>query len=133
MHIQLDRSIAMPLYRQIIGQVEAWVKSGDLPPGAELPSVRQLAREDLQFNMQIRQHDADGDGECDAVSTAMNQLRLQFNRTLGEGEDQLEPPAEVLEGVQQIGSADRALSADGRRRRRGRRWGGECRNLYRVR
>jgi GntR family transcriptional regulator len=33
----------VPIYRQILDQVRRMVASGQLPPGAELPSVRELA------------------------------------------------------------------------------------------
>jgi len=51
-------------------------EAGEIEGEAELTLE---ARERRQFNMQIRQHDENGDGECDAVSTEMNQLRLRFN------------------------------------------------------
>jgi GntR family transcriptional regulator len=38
-----------PVYEQIVRQVQDGVASGDLPPGAPLPTVRQLAG-DLQLN-----------------------------------------------------------------------------------
>ncbi|MEZ5337810.1 MAG: PLP-dependent aminotransferase family protein [bacterium] len=45
MNIILDRDSRLPLYRQIIDTITNWVKSGELPPGASVPSVRQLARD----------------------------------------------------------------------------------------
>jgi len=33
----------IPIYRQLLEQVRRMVASGQLPPGAELPSVRELA------------------------------------------------------------------------------------------
>lgn len=45
MHIGLDRSSKVPLYRQVIEQIAGWVQGGELPPGASLPSVRQLSRD----------------------------------------------------------------------------------------
>ena len=45
MHIKLDRNSKTPLYRQVIEQLTEWIRNGDLPPGASLPSVRQLARD----------------------------------------------------------------------------------------
>lgn len=39
-----------PLYTQIIEQVKRRVAVGDLPPGSELPSIRQLAS-DLQISV----------------------------------------------------------------------------------
>lgn len=45
MHIQLDRHSKVPLYKQIIAQIAGWARSGELPPGAILPSVRQLTKD----------------------------------------------------------------------------------------
>ena len=45
MNIKLERDGSLPLYQQIIAQLSGWIDSGDLPPGAPLPSIRQLARE----------------------------------------------------------------------------------------
>lgn len=41
--IQIDQKSGVPLYRQIIEQVEFGVARGDLHPGDQLPTVRQLA------------------------------------------------------------------------------------------
>jgi len=48
--IQLDLASATPKYQQIVEQVKALIASGILPPGAPLPSVRQLAG-DLGINV----------------------------------------------------------------------------------
>ncbi len=47
--IQLDHHSGVPIYRQIISQVLYGVARGDLPPGTQLPTVRQLAV-DLSIN-----------------------------------------------------------------------------------
>ena len=41
--IQVDQRSGVPLYRQIIEQVEFAIAAGDLSPGEQLPTVRQLA------------------------------------------------------------------------------------------
>ncbi len=41
---QLDPSTSEPLYRQLMAQVRRFVAAGLLKPGAELPSVRELAQ-----------------------------------------------------------------------------------------
>jgi GntR family transcriptional regulator len=41
----LNPQSGIPIYRQIIDQVTRMVASGQLPPGSELPSVRELAVE----------------------------------------------------------------------------------------
>ncbi len=43
--IVISQSDPRPLYLQIIEQIERRVAVGDLPPGMELPSIRQLASE----------------------------------------------------------------------------------------
>jgi GntR family transcriptional regulator len=39
----LNPQSGVPIYRQLLDQVRRMVASGHLPPGAELPSVRELA------------------------------------------------------------------------------------------
>jgi GntR family transcriptional regulator len=39
----LNPESGVPIYRQILEQVRRMVASGQLPPGAELPSIRDLA------------------------------------------------------------------------------------------
>jgi len=48
--IRLDETDPTPKYQQIAEQIKALVASGVLPPGAPLPSVRQLAG-DLGINV----------------------------------------------------------------------------------
>ena len=43
--ISLDHNSGVPIYRQIISQILYAVARGDLPPGTQLPTVRQLAVE----------------------------------------------------------------------------------------
>lgn len=49
MEIIIQASSPEPVYEQIVRQVQDAVASGDLSPGAPLPTVRQLAG-DLQLN-----------------------------------------------------------------------------------
>jgi len=46
---RIDLKSGVPLYRQIIEQVKFAIARGDLQPGAQLPTVRQLAV-DLSIN-----------------------------------------------------------------------------------
>jgi GntR family transcriptional regulator len=48
--ITLSQSDSRPLYLQVIEQIQRRVSVGDLPPGVELPSIRQLAA-DLQVSV----------------------------------------------------------------------------------
>ena len=43
MKIQIDRSDKTPLYKQIAGQIQAQITSGEIPEGFQFPSERQLA------------------------------------------------------------------------------------------
>jgi GntR family transcriptional regulator len=47
--VTLDHHSGVPIYRQIISQILYAIARGDLPPGTQLPTVRQLAV-DLSVN-----------------------------------------------------------------------------------
>lgn len=49
MQISIDERLAEPVFSQLITQIRAAVKSGELKPGTPLPTIRQLAA-DLQIN-----------------------------------------------------------------------------------
>lgn len=49
MDITIVATSPEPVYEQIVRQIQDGVASGELPPGAPLPTVRQLAT-DLQLN-----------------------------------------------------------------------------------
>ena len=50
MWLTIDENDSRPIYRQIVRRVKEQVHRGSLPPGYELPSVRELA-ESLGVNM----------------------------------------------------------------------------------
>lgn len=45
MHMIINNSSMTPIYEQIMEQIKAAIVSGELAPGAVLPSVRALAKE----------------------------------------------------------------------------------------
>ncbi len=45
LHFQLDPRSAVPVYRQLMDQVQYYVASGALKPGHRLPSIRKASRE----------------------------------------------------------------------------------------
>ncbi len=45
MHIHLDRENARPLYQQLAQDIQQRIRSGALPAGARLPTVRELAQQ----------------------------------------------------------------------------------------
>jgi len=49
LNLQIDFRSGLPIYTQIVNQVQAQVVSGSLKPGDQLPTVRALA-EDLRVN-----------------------------------------------------------------------------------
>ncbi len=49
MDFRIDSKSGVPFYRQIIEQIKFAIARGDLQPGAQLPTVRQLAV-DLSIN-----------------------------------------------------------------------------------
>ena len=49
LRIQIDTKSGVPFYRQIIEQVKFAIARGDISPGDQLPTVRQLAVE-LEIN-----------------------------------------------------------------------------------
>jgi len=44
LHLQIDPQSGVPIYRQVMDQVKYYVASGIMPPGAQLPSIRELSR-----------------------------------------------------------------------------------------
>ena len=59
MFLRIERGSAVPVSRQIAGQVRALCLSGGLRPGEKLPSVRELARElAVNVNTVVRVYDS---------------------------------------------------------------------------
>ena len=57
MHIELDFRSGIPIYVQIVEQIKRQVDSGELKPGDQLPTVRQLATEvRVNFNTIARSY-----------------------------------------------------------------------------
>jgi GntR family transcriptional regulator len=57
MHIELDFRSGIPIYVQIVEQIKRLVDSGELKPGDQLPTVRQLATEvRVNFNTIARSY-----------------------------------------------------------------------------
>ena len=55
MHVQLDFRSGQPIYMQLVEQVRQLISRGDLHPGDQLPTVRQLATElRVNFNTVAR-------------------------------------------------------------------------------
>jgi GntR family transcriptional regulator len=55
MLISLDQKDPRPIYLQIVAQIKEQIRTGELKPGDELPSVRELA-ESLGINLHTVHH-----------------------------------------------------------------------------
>ena len=55
MTIQINRDISIPIYTQIVGQIQFDIVSGRLASGTQLPSIRELAQELAVAPMTITQ------------------------------------------------------------------------------
>ena len=49
MNITIDLEDSAPLFSQLVNQIKQLIQNGDMEPGAQLPSIRQLAT-DLELN-----------------------------------------------------------------------------------
>lgn len=99
MRIVLDTNSALPIYAQIIEQVRRAVASGDLLPGEQLPTVRQLAVE-LRINPNT----------VARVYRELEHLGLIATRQ-GRGTFVMEAPPEVVEHERQAELRKLAQSA----------------------
>jgi GntR family transcriptional regulator len=52
--VKLSQASGVPYYRQIVDQVAELIRAGQLPSGAKLPSVRDLARDLLVSLITVR-------------------------------------------------------------------------------
>lgn len=55
MRLQIDLRGGVPIYQQIVHQVKHLVASGDLSPGQQMPTLRQLAQQ-LRVNVNTVAH-----------------------------------------------------------------------------
>lgn len=113
MLLHLDKADPTPLYKQIAQQIRERILSGELPPGTELPSIRQLAAQlltsvittkraylELETEGMIVTRPGIGSVVATFSSTDRNALRLQ------EVREQL---ADVVEGARRLGVHDETL------------------------
>ncbi len=57
--LQLSAASGVPFYRQVVDQISALVRSGQLPPGTRMPSVRELAAQLMVSLITVRRAYAD--------------------------------------------------------------------------
>ena len=47
MDLRIDRQALVPVVQQIVSAVAQWIRKDEVSPGTRLPSIRQLARDNL--------------------------------------------------------------------------------------
>jgi GntR family transcriptional regulator len=82
MHIQIDFRSGQPIYLQIVEQIRQMVARGELQPGDQLPTVRQLATDlRVNFNTVARAYrlldEAGLIGDYDRIGGGVQSGRLQ--------------------------------------------------------
>lgn len=92
-------SSGVPIYRQIIDQVQTLISSGRWPEGTMLPSVRQMAV-DLEINM-MTVSKAYAKLEADGIVERIRGTGMRVNAptvfgTVAERKAELKPMAEAL-------------------------------------
>jgi GntR family transcriptional regulator len=95
---EIQASSGVPIYRQIIEQVRAFVASGRLEPGELLPSIRQLAS-DLEVNMMtISKAYArlEADGVLERVRGTGMRVRATTAITLADRQEELRPLVDAM-------------------------------------
>lgn len=108
-HIILSKTSGVPLYEQIVDQVRSAIWSGDLAPGAPLPSLRQLAR-DLEVSL-ITTTRAYNDLAADGL-IANQQGRGSFVLPQDPARTRARLTREIDEGVEALVSKARLASLD---------------------
>ena len=117
-HLQLSAASGVPFYRQVVDQISALVRSGQLEANARMPSVRELAAELMVSLITVRRAYADleaaglvsrrqGQGTFVAhdvaragVAKAKEQAYEALERAVNRAQQLGLAKAEVLEAVQ---------------------------------
>ncbi len=102
----LDRDSATPVYRQIVGQIRAWIASGELSPGERLPPSRELAEtlgvnrntiasayDELVKSGDVRSHVGQGTFVAASASEFPRMpLQFRFSRAVEAAADRVQKP-----------------------------------------
>jgi GntR family transcriptional regulator len=99
LEFEIQYSSGVPIYRQLMDQVRAFVASQRLAPGDLLPSIRQLAS-DLEVNMMTVSKayaKLESEGVLQRVrGTGMRVRAVKSSATAAERQKELAPLAEAL-------------------------------------
>ena len=112
-HFRVAPSSGLPIFRQIIDQVNAMIASGTLSPGDMLPSTRELARA-LEVNM-MTVSKAYSRLEADAVvervrGTGMRIAPRSINRSLSDRKQEFQGQvAPAMHRARQLGLTDEQI------------------------
>ena len=118
-HFRVAPSSGLPIFRQIIDQVNAMIASGTLSPGDMLPSTRELARA-LEVNM-MTVSKAYSRLEADAVvervrGTGMRIAPRSINRSLADRKQEFqELVAPALHRARHLGLTEEQILTGGQK------------------
>ena len=111
--IRLSQASGVPYYRQVVDQVGELIRSGQLLPGALLPSVRELSKQLLVSLITIRRSYADLEGaglivrrQGQGTFVAQEVEAASRRQSLGEARAQL---ADAVARARQLGLRGREL------------------------
>ena len=88
----LHPTSGVPIYRQLVEQVRRLIAGGQLPPGAELPSVRDMAQQSTdqnQLTSRIDRLEAVGDQAKRACENAGSSVDPQLQSAVMQAHDQI--------------------------------------------
>lgn len=108
--IVLDRSARAPIYQQIAGQIREQISAGNLPCGARLPTIRQLAQQlgVTRLTVQTAYAELQSGGWLEATvgrGTFVSQVTAdnELGTTTASGPARAVTPATVMGDILQIG------------------------------
>lgn len=112
----LHPSSGVPIYRQLVEQIRRLVAGGQLPPGAELPSVRELALTHAVNPMTVSKAYAQLEAEGLLQRNRGRPMTVTAGRkaqaTLAQRMKQLEPQAaQLVHAARQLELSDKDLTA----------------------
>lgn len=110
---EIHPSSGVPIYRQIMDQIQAMIGSGRLAAGDLVPSVRQLGA-DLEVNMMTVSKAyarLEADGVLERVrGKGMRVMAVQAGGTVRDRQQQLKPLVDpVVTRAQQLGLTDEQI------------------------
>ncbi len=108
--LQLSAASGVPFYRQVVDQLSALVRSGQLPAGSRMPSVRELAAQLMVSLITVRRAYADLEAaglvlrrQGQGTFVAEDVAEAAVQRALDQARDQLQ---RAVRQARQLGLSD---------------------------